>query len=83
MLSADPKHTVLADGVNPVLVFVSQERITKGRVIGAQVEQLVGDMGIVPVTSRVRLGQLFAARLAGEAQNPAGQHDRVTIAGQI
>ena len=50
MLLADPVHPVLADYVTTIRQLVGEEAVAKGRVVSVQIEQRVGQVGVLPVT---------------------------------
>ena len=69
MLAADPVHPVLADLVSPVLQFVGEEAVAKGRVVAVQIAEIVGQVGVLPGALADRVGEPLVEGLASKAQH--------------
>ena len=82
MLPADTVHPVLADLVAPVLQLVAGEAVAKGRVVSVQIEEIVGQVRVLPGALADRVGEPLLEGRASKAEHPAGPRDGEALVGQ-
>jgi hypothetical protein len=83
LLATEPPHPPLADLVAGALELIGEEAVAELAVLGVQVDQRVGDVGVVPVALRTRSDPPLVERLGLEAEHPAGQPHRDPFGGQV
>jgi hypothetical protein len=83
LVSTQPPHPALAQRVAGGLELVGEEPVAELRIVGVEVHQLVGDVGVVEVALRARLRSPLVERLWAEPQHPAGQRHRHAVGGEI
>ena len=80
---ADPLHPVLARHDFLGVELVSDKAIAKARVVVADIEDLIGQIGVGAITFGDGILELLEIVLFGERQYPAGHRGGKTLDGKV
>lgn len=83
LLAAQPMHPALADQVAGGHELVGDEPVAELGIVGVDVDDGVGEVGVGPVPVRARLGAPLVEGLRREAEDPARQPHRDSVGGQV